>query len=113
MPPAWGPGLWLHRRGACLQCRAHFRADVARLRAFLSHWPAPVRPRFRMAQHKAPTSVTVAPLREKSGVDLWISKYWVHGTLVVLALFAVIVVRHRMRDKEVAQRDDSWQQLNG
>lgn len=66
-----------------------------------------------MAQHKAPTAVTVAPLREKSGLDLWISKYWLHASLFVLAAVVFIVVRHNMDKKTVALQDDSWAKLNG
>jgi cyclophilin family peptidyl-prolyl cis-trans isomerase len=66
-----------------------------------------------MAQHKAPTAVTVAPLREKSGLDLWVSKYWLHASLVVLGVVAFIVVRHNMAQKTVALQDDSWAKLNG
>ena len=66
-----------------------------------------------MAQHKAPTAVTVAPLQEKSGAGLWISRYWMHGALVVLAIVAFIVVRDRRQNKETAARDDSWAKLNG
>jgi len=66
-----------------------------------------------MAQHKAPTAVTVAPLREKSGFDLWVSKYWFHVSLVVVAAVVFIVVRHNMDKKTVALVDTSWAKLNG
>ncbi len=66
-----------------------------------------------MAQHKAPTAVTVAPLQEKSGAGLWISRYWMHGAIVVLAIVAYIVVRDRRQNQAIAARDGSWAKLNG
>ncbi len=65
-----------------------------------------------MAQHKAPTAVSVAPLQEKSGVGLWISKHWLHGAIFVLAIGAVIVVRYRMEEGKLAALDTSWEKLS-
>lgn len=66
-----------------------------------------------MAQHKAPTAVTVAPLEESSGVGLWLSRYWMQGAFIALVIVAFLVVRDRMQGKAIAARDGSWEKLNG
>lgn len=66
-----------------------------------------------MAQHKAPTAVTVAPLQERSGIGLWITKYWPHIAVVVLGIVAWMVWRDRQRAAVLAVRDTSWQRLAG
>ena len=66
-----------------------------------------------MAQHKAPTAVTVAPLQEKSGVGLWISKHVLHAVILVLAFVAFIVVRYQREQAKHNAMDSSWEKLFG
>ena len=66
-----------------------------------------------MAQHKAPTAVTVAPIQEKSGLGLWLAQHWIHGAVIAVAIAAGLVIRDRMNRKETAARDSSWEKLNG
>lgn len=64
-----------------------------------------------MAQHKAPTAVTVAPIAEKSSLEAWVAKYWVHGALVFLVIVAFVVWRHFQEQGETRARDNSWSRI--
>jgi len=64
-----------------------------------------------MSKHKAPTQVTVAPLEEKSDLEHWIAKYWIHATAVAALITAVILYSHYSRGEETAKRDQSWATL--
>jgi peptidyl-prolyl cis-trans isomerase B (cyclophilin B) len=64
-----------------------------------------------MAQHKAPTAVTVAPIQEKSGLGLWISRHWLHGALLALAIAAFIVFRYQREQGQEESVESSWEKL--
>jgi len=66
-----------------------------------------------MAQHKAPTAVSVAPIQEKSGLSLWISRHWLYGAILAIAIAAVIIVRYRIQQGAIAAQDTSWEKLTG
>ncbi len=66
-----------------------------------------------MAQHKAPTAVSVAPIQEKEGFGLWLSQHWIHGAVIAVAIAAGLIIRDRMQQKEIAAKDGSWEKLNG
>src|SRR5262245_40828806 len=64
-----------------------------------------------MAEHKAPTAVTIAPTREASGLQLWLARYWVH--LLILAACvggAILFLEHQKRQK-VATAKSTWGEL--
>jgi cyclophilin family peptidyl-prolyl cis-trans isomerase len=61
-----------------------------------------------MAQHKAPTSVTVAPLAEKTPFEQWVSRYWVHCALGFVAIILFVVVRHFMNRQATQAVDANW-----
>ena len=64
-----------------------------------------------MAQHKAPTAVTIAPTHEKSGLALWIDQYWKHIAIVaVLVSGAILYVQYHHETKSV-ESDLSWEKL--
>ena len=65
-----------------------------------------------MAKHKAATEVTVAPLVEKSGFDLFISKYWFHFVAIALIITGGILFNRYSGIQEAASRDGSWATLN-
>lgn len=65
-----------------------------------------------MAQHKAPTAVTVAPLVEKTGLGLWIARHWIHAGLISVAIIVAIIWRDRMSGQEAAAQQESWAKLN-
>lgn len=62
--------------------------------------------------HKAPTAVTVAPVQEKTGFALWISRHWLHGTVIALAIAAAIIIRDQMEGAKVSERSGSWEKLS-
>jgi len=61
-----------------------------------------------MAQHKAPTSVTVAPLAEKTAFEQWVARYWVHCALGFLAIILFVVVRHFINRQATQAVDANW-----
>jgi len=61
-----------------------------------------------MSQHKAPTAVTIAPIHEKSGLALWVEKYWKLGTILVLCVAALILARTRAKHAERTETDSYW-----
>jgi cyclophilin family peptidyl-prolyl cis-trans isomerase len=66
-----------------------------------------------MAQHKAPTSVSVAPLGEKSPFEQFISRYWIHGVIVLAGVLGIVIYRHQ-KERSIAQvRDVSWGRIDG
>lgn len=64
-----------------------------------------------MSQHKAPTAVTIAPIHEKSGLALWVEKYWKLGAILVLCGAALILIRSRARHVERTETDSYWGKL--
>lgn len=64
-----------------------------------------------MSQHKAPTAVTIAPIHEKSGLGLWVEKYWKIGAVVVAGLAALILVRANAKHAERTESDSHWGKL--
>lgn len=65
-----------------------------------------------MAKHKAATEVTVAPLSEKSGLELFVSNYWAHFAAVAVVIAGWIMFRHYSGLQEAEARDGSWAALN-
>ncbi|MCE9594519.1 MAG: peptidylprolyl isomerase [Planctomycetes bacterium] len=64
-----------------------------------------------MAQHKAPTAVTLAPRSEQTAFQAWVAKYWLVGLVVLLAGGAVVLVaQYRKRQVEHA-RVNTWSKL--
>lgn len=54
-----------------------------------------------MAQHKAPTAVTIAPVQEKSGFAEFVDRYWKLGVLAALAVAGFLLYRqHAQRTAE-------------
>lgn len=64
-----------------------------------------------MAQHKAATSVTIAPTAESSGFALLVERYWKPAAvLAVLATVAVILWQYQHHTRRQAD-DQSWEKL--
>jgi peptidyl-prolyl cis-trans isomerase B (cyclophilin B) len=64
-----------------------------------------------MSQHKAPTAVTIAPTHEKTGLALWVDKYWKLGAVLVLCSAGLILIRSRARHAERTELDSYWAQI--
>ena len=61
--------------------------------------------------HKSATSVTLAPLAEKSAFALFVSKYWLYGVAVFVAVSAWILYSHQRSQEQKKQRDQSWEKV--
>lgn len=48
-----------------------------------------------MADHKAPTAVTIAPLEEKSGLATFVERWWKLATVLAVALTAWTIWQHK------------------
>jgi peptidyl-prolyl cis-trans isomerase B (cyclophilin B) len=64
-----------------------------------------------MAQHKAPTAVTLAPTTEASGFALWVERFWKPALLAALVLTALILYTQYSRHTKSQAQDQSWVQL--
>lgn len=65
-----------------------------------------------MADHKAPTQVTIAPYQEASQLQQTVDKYWKPFVAIAIAVAAIILYM-QMRDQEsVAHQQESWSVLN-
>ena len=66
-----------------------------------------------MAQHKAPTAVTIAPVRESSGFALWVERYWKICAVLAISATAVILYLEYSKHAARATHDLSWERLMG
>lgn len=66
-----------------------------------------------MAQttHKSATSVTLAPLAEKSPFERVVQKYWIHALVIAAAISAWVIFRFQSGQAEKQVRDQSWDTL--
>jgi cyclophilin family peptidyl-prolyl cis-trans isomerase len=64
-----------------------------------------------MAQHKAPTAVTIAPTHEKSGIALWIDQYWKHIAILAVLLSGTILYIQYHHETRKVESDLSWEKL--
>jgi cyclophilin family peptidyl-prolyl cis-trans isomerase len=58
--------------------------------------------------HKAATSVTLAPLQEKSALETFVFRYWKHAAALVLAVTIGILVAHQRAQATRAERAVGW-----
>lgn len=61
-----------------------------------------------MANHKAATEVTVAPLAEKTGLEIIVDKYWKLALGLFFAVAAGILVTQYMGNQSRAAQDAGW-----
>jgi cyclophilin family peptidyl-prolyl cis-trans isomerase len=64
-----------------------------------------------MATHKAATEVTIAPVAEKSGLALWVERYWKVALLLGLAATAGILYRQHRNTVQRIEDDQSWDRV--
>jgi cyclophilin family peptidyl-prolyl cis-trans isomerase len=64
-----------------------------------------------MAQHKAPTAVTIAPTEEKTGFALWIDSYWKHISVLALLIAGGILLYEHSHETRQVESDLSWEKL--
>ena len=65
-----------------------------------------------MADHKAPTQVTIAPYQEASELQQAVDKYWKPFVGLAILIAAVIVVFQMRANQSVAHQQESWSVLN-
>jgi cyclophilin family peptidyl-prolyl cis-trans isomerase len=64
-----------------------------------------------MATHKPATAVVIAPVAEKSGLALWVERYWKLAVAVGLAVTGwVLYSQHRARTQR-DEADQSWEKV--
>lgn len=68
-------------------------------------------PHLQMAQHKAPTQVSIAPLAEKSSFEQFISRYWMPAAAIAIAIGAGIIFSEVTKEKEKAIVAEHWDAL--
>ncbi len=64
-----------------------------------------------MAQHKAPTAVTIAPTEEKTGLARWVDTYWKHVSLLAVLLAGGILWYQHSHETRQVESDLSWEKL--
>lgn len=61
--------------------------------------------------HKSATSVTLAPLQEKSQFELFVQRYWKHAAIAAVAVAGVVVALHQRSQAARLERAESWDAL--
>ena len=64
-----------------------------------------------MAQHKAPTQVSIAPLTEKSAFELFVSKYWMPAAAIAIGIAGAIIYAEFAAEQEKATVAEHWDAL--
>ena len=64
-----------------------------------------------MAQHKAPTAVTIASTDRESEIRSWIVKYWLYGALLVVAVLVWVIYTQQSKSNIETKRRESWSKL--
>ena len=64
-----------------------------------------------MAKHKAASEVTVAPLAEKTGLEVLVEKYWKLALGLFVVISAGILVSQQMGNQARAKQDAGWSQF--
>ncbi|MBM3989878.1 MAG: hypothetical protein FJ298_02610 [Planctomycetes bacterium] len=61
--------------------------------------------------HKSATSVTLAPVAEKSPFAVFVSKFWIHGLILFLAVAGWVVFNFQQSQTQAKGRAESWDKL--
>lgn len=64
-----------------------------------------------MAQHKAPTAITIAPTTEKSAFALFVDRYWKLGALLAVAFTAAVLWKASRQQQQHETRVGGWNEL--
>ena len=64
-----------------------------------------------MAQHKAPTQVTIAAVEEKSTFAAFVEKSWKPAALAAVAVIAFVIFRHNKQEQTHKQISQGWNAL--
>ena len=66
-----------------------------------------------MAEHKAPTDVTIAAGEEPSRLALFVDRHWVKAAVVAVAIAGFILFNQYQAEQAAAQVNQSWSRLMG
>jgi peptidyl-prolyl cis-trans isomerase B (cyclophilin B) len=66
-----------------------------------------------MADHKAPTQVSIAPYQETSRLQKMASTFWMPFVVIVIAVTALIMVNQSSEQSAQADVEASWNRLGG
>ena len=64
-----------------------------------------------MAQHKAPTAVTIAPVQEKSGLAAFVDRFWKLGALIAVVIAGAVLYRHYAGKSAETEQASQWARL--
>jgi cyclophilin family peptidyl-prolyl cis-trans isomerase len=64
-----------------------------------------------MAQHKAPTAVTIASTDRESEIRTWIAKYWIYGAILVAGVLVWVIYSQQSKSNSETKRRESWSKL--
>jgi cyclophilin family peptidyl-prolyl cis-trans isomerase len=64
-----------------------------------------------MAEHKAPTAVTLAPHEERSGFAEWVDRNWKLGAIIAVVITAAVLFWEYQHQAKRAALDESWNRL--
>ena len=64
-----------------------------------------------MAQHKAPTAVTIASTERESGFRDFVVRYWKYAALLAAAVLVWVLYNTQQKSSEVAKGRESWSKL--
>jgi peptidyl-prolyl cis-trans isomerase B (cyclophilin B) len=64
-----------------------------------------------MAQHKAPTSITIAPTSEKSGMAEFVDRYWKIALIVALVMVGTLLYRQSTKGHAEEVDAQAWDKL--
>lgn len=61
--------------------------------------------------HKSATSVTLAPLAERSPFERFVQRYWVHAAILFAVVAGWILYSHQRSEQRQQARDQSWNKV--
>lgn len=64
-----------------------------------------------MAQHKAPTAITIASTESESEFRDFVGRYWKFGAIVVAAVLVWVIYNEQHKSTELSRSRDAWSKL--
>jgi len=64
-----------------------------------------------MAEHKAPTEVTVVAHQEQSAFAAFVERHWMKGAVIAIAITGIILYTQYQNTQKRAEVDESWNKL--
>jgi cyclophilin family peptidyl-prolyl cis-trans isomerase len=64
-----------------------------------------------MAQHKAPTAITIASTERESEFRDFVARYWKIGAILVAAVFVWVIYNQQHKTSELSRSREAWSKL--